>query len=110
MNQWIMLAIAILMEVFATSMLKVSNGFSRFTPSFMAIIGYIITFYCLAQTLRTIPVGIAYAIWSGVGIVCLSAIAWLKFNQKLDLAAIIGIIFIIIGTLIINLFSRSVSH
>ncbi|MDF7676484.1 SMR family transporter [Neisseriaceae bacterium ESL0693] len=110
MNQWIALAIAILMEVFATSMLKLSNGFSRFLPGLMAIIGYIISFYCLAQTLRTIPVGIAYAIWSGVGIVCISVIAWLKFNQKLDLAAMIGITFIIIGVLIINLCSKSVTH
>lgn len=110
MNQWFLLAIAIMIEVVATSMLKLSNGFTRLMPSLAAIIGYAISFYCLAQTLRTIPVGIAYAIWSGAGIVCISLIAWLKFNQKLDFAAIIGMIFIIIGVLIINLLSKSVSH
>ncbi len=110
MTQWLFLAIAILAEVFATSMLKLSNGFTRFIPCFWSIIGYIVSFYCLAQTLKHMPVGIAYAVWSGIGIVCVSAIAWIKFGQKMDLAAILGISFILIGVLIINLFSKSMSH
>lgn len=110
MNQWFLLTIAILIEVLATSMLKLSDGFTRLIPSLISIVGYTISFYCLALTLRTIPVGIAYAIWSGAGIVCVSLIAWVKFSQKLDLAALAGMGLIIVGVLIINLFSKSVSH
>lgn len=110
MTQWLFLAIAILTEVFATSMLKLSKGFTRIIPSSCSVIGYIVSFYCLAQTLKHMPVGIAYAVWSGIGIVCVSAIAWFKFGQKLDLAAILGISFILIGVLVINLFSKSMTH
>lgn len=110
MSQWLYLAIAILAEVFATSMLKLSNGFTRLIPSACSIIGYMISFYCLSQTLKTMPVGIAYAVWSGIGIVCVSLIAWVKFGQKLDLAAIIGIGFILVGVLVINLLSKSMTH
>ncbi|KES10807.1 Membrane transporter of cations and cationic drugs [Snodgrassella alvi SCGC AB-598-O02] len=110
MTQWLFLAIAILAEVFATSTLKLSNGFTRIIPSSCSVIGYIVSFYCLAQTLKHMPVGIAYAVWSGIGIVCVSAIAWFKFGQKLDLAAILGISFILIGVLVINLFSKSITH
>lgn len=110
MSQWLYLAIAILAEVFATSMLKLSNGFTRLIPSACSIIGYMVSFYCLSQTLKTMPVGIAYAVWSGIGIVCLSLIAWVKFGQKLDLAAIIGIGFILVGVLVINLLSKSMTH
>lgn len=110
MSQWLYLAIAILAEVFATSMLKLSNGFTRLIPSACSIIGYMVSFYCLSQTLKTMPVGIAYAVWSGIGIVCVSLIAWVKFEQKLDLAAIIGIGFILVGVLVINLLSKSMTH
>lgn len=110
MSQWLYLAIAILAEVFATSMLKLSNGFTRLIPSTCSIIGYMVSFYCLSQTLKTMPVGIAYAVWSGIGIVCVSLIAWVKFGQKLDLAAIIGIGFILVGVLVINLLSKSMTH
>ena len=110
MTQWLFLAIAILTEVFATSMLKLSKGFTRIIPSSCSVIGYIVSFYCLAQTLKHMPVGIAYVVWSGIGIVCVSAIAWFKFGQKLDLAAILGISFILIGVLVINLFSKSMTH
>lgn len=110
MSQWLFLAAAILAEVFATSMLKLSNGFMRLLPSICSTIGYIVSFYCLSQTLKTIPVGIAYAIWSGIGIVCVSLIAWIKFEQKLDISAIAGIGLILVGVLIINLFSKSMTH
>ena len=110
MSQWLYLAIAILAEVFATSMLKLSNGFTRLIPSACSIIGYMVSFYCLSQTLKTMPVGIAYAVWSGIGIVCVSLIAWVKFGQKLDLAAIIGIGFILVGVLVIKLLSKSMTH
>ncbi|ORF36580.1 SMR family transporter [Snodgrassella alvi] len=110
MNQWIFLSIAILAEIFATSMLKLSNGFTRLMPSICSILGYIISFYSLAQTLKTMPVGIAYAVWSGVGIVCVSIIAWIKFGQKLDMPAIIGIGLVLAGVIVINLFSKSMTH
>lgn len=110
MKNWLFLGIAILSEVIATSALKSSEGFSRLWPTIIVITGYGTAFYFLSLTLKTIPVGIAYAIWSGLGIVLVSLIAWLGFGQKLDLAAIIGIGFIIAGVLIMNLFSGSITH
>lgn len=110
MKNWLFLGIAIISEVIATSALKSSEGFSRLWPTAIVIMGYGTAFYFLSLTLKTIPVGIAYAIWSGLGIVLVSLIAWLGFGQKLDLAAIIGICFIIAGVIIMNLFSGSVTH
>lgn len=110
MKNWLFLGIAIVSEVIATSALKSSEGFSRLWPTIIVITGYGTAFYFLSLTLKTIPVGIAYAIWSGLGIVLVSLIAWLGFGQKLDLAAIIGIGFIIAGVLIMNLFSGSITH
>ncbi|WP_132259121.1 DMT family transporter [Paucimonas lemoignei] len=110
MKNWIFLFIAILTEVIATTALKASDGFTRLWPSALVVAGYGIAFYCLALTLRTIPMGIAYAIWSGVGIVLISAIAWLWYGQKLDMPAILGIGLIVAGVMVINLFSKSVAH
>ncbi len=110
MKNWIFLSIAIFSEVIATSALKESENFSRLGPSLLVVIGYAVSFYFLALTLRTIPVGIAYAIWSGVGIVLISAIGWAVFNQKLDTPALLGISLILAGVLTINLFSNSVGH
>jgi small multidrug resistance pump len=104
------LAIAILCEVIATSALKASDGFARLWPSLVTVAGYGVAFYCLSLTLRTIPVGVAYAIWSGVGIVLIAAIGWTWFGQRLDAPAIVGLALIIAGVLIINLFSKSVAH
>lgn len=104
------MSIAIFSEVIATSALKESENFSRLGPSLLVVIGYAVSFYFLALTLRTIPVGIAYAIWSGVGIVLISAIGWAVFNQKLDTPALLGISLILAGVLTINLFSNSVGH
>ena len=97
-------------EVIATSLLKTSNGFTRLWPSVATVIGYAISFYCLAQTLGSVPTGVAYAIWSGVGIVLISLIAWLVFGQTLDAPALLGMGLIIAGVLVINLFSTSVAH
>lgn len=110
MSNYLFLTIAIIAEVTATSALKASNGFTNLLPSILAIIGYGIAFYCLSLTLRTIPVGIAYAIWSGAGIVLVSLIGWALYGQKLDFWAIVGIGFIIVGVLIVNLLSRSAAH
>jgi small multidrug resistance pump len=103
---WLYLSIAILAEVVATSSLKAAEGFTRLTPSLIVVFGYGTAFYFLSLTLRTMQVGTAYAIWSGVGSVLISLIAWLLFNQKLDAAAIAGITLIIAGVVIIKFLSQ----
>ncbi len=107
---WLYLAIAIVAEVIATSALKASEGFSRLGPSAVVVVGYSIAFYFLSLTLREIPVGIAYAVWSGVGIVLISLIAWVLYGQTLDAAAWAGIGLIIAGVLVLNLLSKSAVH
>jgi len=106
--QFVYLAVAILAEVIGTSALKASNGFTVWQPSLVVVAGYAVSFYFLSLALRTIPVGIAYAIWSGVGIVLISAIAWVIYRQALDVAAIVGIGLIIAGVGVIQLFSSTV--
>jgi len=106
--QFIYLAIAIVAEVIATSALKASNGFTAWRPSLVVAAGYVVSFYFLSLALRTIPVGIAYAIWSGVGIVLISVIAWVVYRQALDVAAVVGIGLIVAGVGVINLFSATV--
>jgi small multidrug resistance pump len=108
--KWIFLSIAIIAEVIATSALKSAEGFTKLVPSVIVILGYGIAFYFLSLTLKTIPVGIAYAIWSGVGITLISMIGYFFYKQTLDLPAIIGILLIMAGVIVINLFSKSVSH
>ena len=108
--KWLYLGIAIVAEIFATSALKGSDGFSRLAPSIVTVFGYMISFYFLSLTLREVPVGIAYAIWSGVGIVLISLIGALVFKQHLDTPALIGIGLIIAGVVVMNVFSKSVSH
>jgi small multidrug resistance pump len=110
MTAYVHLGIAIVAEVIATSALKASEGFSRLGPALLTILGYGIAFYFLSLTLRTIPVGIAYAIWSGLGIVLISAVGWIWFRQVLDLPAVIGLGLIVAGVTVLNMFSRSVAH
>ncbi|KUM04062.1 QacE family quaternary ammonium compound efflux SMR transporter [Chromobacterium subtsugae] len=110
MKVWLFLMGAILSEVVATSALKASDGFTRLWPSLLTAGGYLLAFYLLSQTLREIPVGIAYALWSGIGIVLVSLIAWLLYGQKLDAAALAGMALIIAGVAVINLFSQSSAH
>ena len=107
MNNWIALGIAIVAETIATSAMKSSEGFTRLLPSIIVVVGYGIAFYFLSVTLKTIPVGIAYAIWSGVGIVLISLAGWALFGQKLDAAALLGITLIITGVVVMNVFSKS---
>ena len=107
---WLYLSIAILGEVAATSALKSTEAFTRFWPSTVVVAGYVVAFYFLSLTLDVIPIGVSYAIWSAAGIVLVSAIAWFLYGQQLDVAAVIGIAFIIAGVLTINLFSKSVPH
>jgi len=110
MKQWLFLSIAIISEVVATSALKSSNGFSQFWPSLVVIGGYAAAFFFLSLTLRTIPVGVAYAIWSGVGIVLITVIGWLVLGQALDAPAIVGLALIILGVVVLNVFSKSLTH
>lgn len=107
---WLYLAIAILSEVFATIALKSSYGFTRLLPSLIVVAGYSSAFYFLSLTLRTIPVGIAYAVWSGVGVVFISLLGWVLYDQKLNFAAMFGISLIVVGVVILNLFSESTNH
>ena len=94
----------------ATSALKSSEGFTKPIASIVVVLGYMIAFYCLSLTLKTIPVGIAYAVWSGVGIVLITTVAWFVFDQKLDVWGIIGIALIMSGVLVLNLLSKTGSH
>jgi small multidrug resistance pump len=107
MNKWLVLGIAILAETIATSAMKSSEGFTKLIPSVIVVLGYGIAFYFLSITLRTIPVGIAYAIWSGVGIVLITLVGWIMFGQKLDAPALIGMALIIAGVVTMNVFSKS---
>ena len=106
MSQWLFLSIAILSEVVATSALKSSNGFTQLWPSLVVVAGYGAAFFFLSLSLRTIPIGIAYAIWSGVGIVLIAIIGWFFLGQKLDMPALIGLALIVSGVIVLNIFSN----
>ena len=110
MTNYLFLAIAIVSEVVATSALKAANGFTVLVPSVIVAVGYVCAFYFLSLTLKTIPVGIAYATWSGVGIVLVALYGQFFLSQKLDLAAVVGIAMIIGGVLIVNLLSKVGAH
>jgi small multidrug resistance pump len=107
---YLYLVIAILVEVTATSALKASAGFSRLWPSIVVVVGYGLSFFFLSLTLRTIPVGVVYAIWSGIGIVLITAVAWILFKQALDMPALIGMGLIVAGVAVINMFSKTAGH
>jgi multidrug transporter EmrE-like cation transporter len=110
MSPWLILAIAIVAEVIGTTALKASDGFTRLWPSAIVVLGYGVSFYCLSLVLRSIPVGITYAVWSGLGIVLISLVAFAVYGQRIDLAGLIGMGLIIAGVLVLNLFSRSAPH
>ncbi|HUB92066.1 MAG TPA: multidrug efflux SMR transporter [Dyella sp.] len=110
MNAWAYLGVAIVAEVIATSALKASSGFTQLVPSIVVIAGYGTAFYCLSLALRSVPLGVAYAIWSGAGTALIALIGVVLYKQKLDLAGIAGIGLIVAGVLVLNLFSRSATH
>jgi small multidrug resistance pump len=110
MSHWILLAIAITAEVLGTSFLKASDGFTRLWPSVVVVISYCIAFYFLALTLKTMPVGIAYAVWAGAGIALIAVIGWAVFGQALDMPAAAGIALIVAGIVVLQLFSESVKR
>ncbi len=104
------LLIAVVAETIATTALKAAEGFTRPWPSLVVVIGYVVAFYCLSLTLRVIPLGVSYAIWSGLGIVLISVFGWVVYKQALDLPAIIGMALILCGILVMNLFSGTVNR
>ena len=104
------LLIAIVAEVIATSALRATEGFTRLWPAALVVLGYGVSFYCLAQVLRSIPVGVAYAVWSGLGIVLITVVAAVLYRQVPDRPAVLGMALIVAGVVVINLFSKTVGH
>lgn len=109
MNGYVLLTLAIIAEVIATSSLKAAENFTRFWPSVLVVSGYVAAFWLLMQVMKTVPVGVAYAIWSGAGIVLVTLIASILYRQIPDLAAWLGIGLIIAGVAVIQLYSK-MSH
>lgn len=110
MLHWIYLSLAIVSEVIGTSFLKSSDGFTKLGPSVVVVMAYGFAFYFLSLSLRVIPVGIAYAIWAGTGIVLIALVGWAVFGQSLDVTAMVGIALILTGVVVLNVFSSSVPH
>lgn len=110
MSHWFYLSIAIVAEVIGTSFLKESAGLTKLVPSVVVVIGYVVAFYCLGLTLKTLPIGIAYAIWAGAGVALMAIAGYVFFRQMLDAPAVVGILLIVSGVAVINLFSTSVGH
>ncbi|MBU2962291.1 QacE family quaternary ammonium compound efflux SMR transporter [Citreicella sp. C3M06] len=107
---YLILAIAVLAETIGTSALQASQQFSRLGPSALSVVAYAIAIYLLSMALKFMPVGVAYAIWSGLGIVLIAVIGFIAFGQRLDLPAVAGIGLILAGILVINLFSATTGH
>ena len=110
MKTALILFFAVLSEVIATTSLKFSEGFTRLVPSIVVVVGYGLSFYLLSITLKVMPIGIAYALWSGIGITLIVIAGKIIWNESLDWARVTGIILIIIGILVINLFSEAIAH
>ena len=110
MNGYTSLALAIVAEVVATSALQASAGFTRLWPSVLVVLGYGVAFYCLSITLKTVPMGVAYALWSGLGIVLITAAGWLLYRQRVDTAALLDMALIVAGVAVIQLFSKTAAH
>jgi small multidrug resistance pump len=107
---WLILGLAIITEVIATTALKYTEGFTNPLPTAVTLVGYAISFFALSRVLGHIPTAIAYAIWSGAGISLVGIIGWVWLGQKLDTGALAGICLIIAGVVVINVFSNSISH
>jgi small multidrug resistance pump len=105
-----LLGIAIVAEVIATSAMRASEGFSRLVPAVVVVLGYGVAFYCLSLTLKSVPVGIVYAVWSGAGIVLITLVAVVLYRQVPDVPAIIGLGLIIAGVAVLNMFSKMQAH
>lgn len=110
MSHWIYLSAAILSEVIGTSFLKSAEGFTRPAPSLIVFIAYVASFYFLSLALKGLPVGIAYAVWAGTGVALITLVGFAFLGEKLDAPAVIGILLIVSGVVVINVFSNSVGH
>ena len=110
MPVYLILALAVLFETVGTTALQASQQFTRLVPSVVVVLAYAVSFYLLSITLRTMPVGVVYALWSGLGIILISCIGWLVFGQRLDLPAVLGLGMIISGIAVIHLFSNAAPH
>ena len=110
MNPWLILGLAIAAEVVATSALKSSESFTRLVPSVVVVVGYGLAVYLLSLVLKFIPVGVAYAIWSGLGVVLITLVAWLVYGQRIDVPGLIGMGLIVAGVVVLNLFSSATPH
>ncbi|MEE2974039.1 MAG: multidrug efflux SMR transporter [Candidatus Thermoplasmatota archaeon] len=107
MNNWVYLGLAIFSEVVATASLKSTEGFTRLMPSLVVLVGYSAAFYFLSLTLDTIPIGVAYAVWSGVGVATITLVSFVLYDQKIDAAGLIGIGLIVAGVVVLRLFSEA---
>jgi len=107
---WIQLAVAIIAEVIGTTCLKLSAGLTKPLPTIGVAVAYGLSFWLLSRTLDTIPVGVAYPIWSGAGVTLIAAIGWALLGQKLDVAAFVGMGLIVAGVVVLNIFSRTAAH
>ena len=107
MNNWVYLGLAIFSEVIATASLKSTEGFTRLVPSIVVLVGYAAAFYFLSLTLDTIPIGVAYAVWSGVGVATITLVSFVVYDQKIDTAGLIGIGLIVAGVIVLRLFSEA---
>jgi small multidrug resistance pump len=107
---YLTLGAAIVAEVIATTALARTESFTRLGPSLVTVLGYALAFYFLSFPIRVLPTGVVYAVWSGVGIVLITLVAWLGFGQKLDGPALVGLGFIVAGVAIVNLFSKALPH
>lgn len=107
---WLYLLVAIAGEVVGTTALKASDGFTRAGPAALVVIGYAVAFYFLALVLRTIPLGVTYAIWAGVGVAAVTLIGWVVYGQRLDPPAVLGIGLIVAGVVVLNVWSSTTPH
>ena len=107
MNNWVYLGLAIVSEVLATASLKSTEGFTRLVPSVVVLVGYSAAFYFLSLTLDTIPIGVAYAVWSGVGVATITLVSFVLYDQKIDAAGLVGIGLIVAGVVVLRLFSET---
>ena len=107
MNNWVYLGLAIVSEVLATASLKSTEGFTRLVPSIVVLVGYSAAFYFLSLTLDTIPIGVAYAVWSGVGVATITLVSFVLYDQKIDFAGLVGIGLIVAGVVVLRLFSET---
>ena len=107
MNNWVYLGLAIVSDVLATASLKSTEGFTRLVPSIVVLVGYSAAFYFLSLTLDTIPIGVAYAVWSGVGVATITLVSFVLYEQKIDVAGLVGIGLIVAGVVVLRLFSET---